>query len=502
MLGLAGLRWRDARRDFGVTARDWREVGAYWSYLGFGDFRGKVAAFETVRAIAPGTAIGFGATDDEIMVLDLAGRADLADRVIAYELARSPWPKGARLPYTALFRWMQPGREDQGRRLALRSTTEFTPSTGLIFYELSIVLLARSGEYHDALLYFERVRRQVPATKVHRETLLAAAASRRWLGDGVDADLLEAEAGHAASAPMLTPEYRWSQTKSIREPSLWNAAAIVNPEVPTPHWGSVIWATALMVMAWLGLPVVLSWLAWWVPQVNAVPRARELTGALALNAGTLAAVNAYLVCTTSAFEAFVAAPFASKGTTWFWLSELLVLCVVLVALPLVEGQSLREVGWRVSPSFWRNSLLALAAALLLSSVRVAHGLSWARHARGYFPALFVGSALMAADFAALEETLFRGYLMKALMRWTSRFWLANLAQGVCFAATHVLVRHEPTVANQLGWVILAVVCGWLAHRSQSLWPPFVSHFVFDFLVLYAGVMPRYGEFWFLGVWFG
>ncbi len=502
-LGLAGLRWRQARTRFDVTPSDWRVVWAYSSYLGFGDFDGKLAALETVRAIAPGRAIAFQAADDERLILDLAGRDDLADRVVAHELARSPWPKargGAWLPIGALLRLMRPGRTDDARRLALRAAAEFTPSEGLFFHELSIVLLARNGEYDEALRHFDRVRREVPATSVHRETLLAAGASRRALGDPGAATQLEAGALHAASAPMLTAQPEPSGSPIRAYPTLRTAAAIVNPEVPTAHWGSVLRAGALVALSWLGLPAVLALLAWKQPNANGPTRCREIVGALALAGGTLAAVNAYVICTSSGFEPYVVAPFAYTGSTWFWLSELAALCVVLLAISLVESQSLRDLGWKVSPSATRYSVLAVGFALLLASFRVLRGIEWALHARAWFPALLVGSALISLYWGVLEETLYRGYLMRALARLTSRFWLVNLGQSACFAASHVAVHHVENGLWTIGiWVLMALICGWLASRSQSLWPPFIFHSVYDVLVIYAAVMPQYDDFRAMGV---
>lgn len=349
LVGLAGLRWREARSRFDLTPSDWRTVWAYSSYLGFGDYAGKCAAFETVRAIAAGQPTAFQAADDESLILDMAGRSDLADRVLAHELAPSPWPKGQWLPMSALLRLMRPGREEEERQLALRGAAEFTPSEGLFFYELSIVLLARSGEHAEALGYFDRVRREVPAPKVHRETLAAAAASTRALGNPEAANRLEADAAHAKSHPMLTRQYKSLPTNVVLDAALSVTAATVNPESPSAHWGALLRASALVVLAWLGLPTVLSLLAWTAPPVGEPTRLREVLGALALAMGTLPAVNAYVLYTSSSFEPYVAAPFATIGSTGFWLSALAALLVVMFALRLVEGQSLRDLGWRVSP---------------------------------------------------------------------------------------------------------------------------------------------------------
>lgn len=102
---------------------------------------------------------------------------------------------------------------------------------------------------------------------------------------------------------------------------------------------------------------------------------------------------------------------------------------------------------------------------------------------------------MALYWGVLEESLYRGYLMGALTRLTSRFWLVNLGQAVVFSAAHVLVHHAEHVDVWAiaRWVLMGVIFGWLARRSQSLWPAFICHFVLDLLVLYAVLMPQYDD---------
>ncbi len=490
---LASLRWREARARFDVTASDWRAVWAYSAYLTAVDLPGKLAGFETVRAIAPGRSIAFQAADDESVILDLAGRGDLANRVVARELARSPWPKGRvawALAVDGINRLGGSGREDEERELALRAVTEPATASFSYFHELSVVLLARHGEHREALRSFDGLRKAIPTATVHRETLLAATSSHRALGNVEAADALEAQAVRATPHPMLTPQYKWPKAKVSADPKLRAAAALVSPEAPSAHWGPLLWAAGDVVLSYFGLPIVLFILAWRTPHPNRPTPARELVGALALHVG---AVAPYLIGATFAgLGVYVVAPFVGVGSASFWLRNVVVLCVVLAALPFVEGQSLRDLGWRSSPSLTSNILIGLGCVLVLSLGRVLPAVAWARHANGWFPRLLLGSALMSLYAAAIEETLNRGYLMRALMHLTNRFWLVNLGQSVFFAAAHVVLGSAPGRMGNL--VLIAAIFGWLARRSQSLWPSFVCHCAYDLVVLYATLMPNYDAF--------
>ena len=87
------------------------------------------------------------------------------------------------------------------------------------------------------------------------------------------------------------------------------------------------------------------------------------------------------------------------------LRRLVTVVVVLLALPAVEGVSLRQLGWRLPLSPGRNIWMALSVAVLLvlSSVHILHALAWTIYAkRLWFPALLVGGVLILLKLSAGE----------------------------------------------------------------------------------------------------
>src|SRR5262249_25084709 len=103
--------------------------------------------------------------------------------------------------------------------------------------------------------------------------------------------------------------------------------------------------------------------------------------------------------------------------------------------------------------------------------------------------------------SVLEETLFRGYLLQALLQLSYRFWLVNLGQSILFAAVHIPARVHQLSAMLSGGArdllirfLFGLTVGWLARRSGCLWPALACHVVTDVLVLYAEHMGSYGLF--------
>jgi membrane protease YdiL (CAAX protease family) len=499
---LVGLRIHATRAHFDPPP-GWRTL---WAYLGYSDARDKIASLETVRAIAPGEPIAFAAADEEGIFLQVIGRHDLAARVAEHELRRSPWPKGRPagfLALAALEELKNLGCTDRERQLAVHAAAELEwPS----FQELAVVLLSRAGEHEDALRQFEIRRRASSPTKISRETLLAAALSQRALGHAETAAALEHEAVGARSHPGLVRPARAPPRASAVAP-VWTdalAAATVDPEAPRAHWDSVARASARFVGAALILPLALGLLAWAKRPESGASPARGLAGATVLiGAYVLAAPACALIGGLNGSDdgivglagaaPYLAAPFAGTRALFFWSSLLMTLVFVALALPSVEGLSLRELGWRPGSAPLRQVLVGLGLGLIVKAYALRQIFLPAQPSQAWLPPLLVGSLLFSAYVAFMEETLHRGYMMGALLRLPVGFGLANLGQAVVFTAIHVLVYHaeRPSVGNMGLWLLLGLVFGWLTRRSQSLWPAFACHATVDLIAFFVLVRPQY-----------
>jgi uncharacterized protein len=83
----------------------------------------------------------------------------------------------------------------------------------------------------------------------------------------------------------------------------------------------------------------------------------------------------------------------------------------------------------------------------------------------------------------LEELLFRGVLLSALMRRLSAAWSITIS-AVLFAAVHLVglgFKWFPLP----GLILLAVALAWLRLKSASLWPSVVAHGVYNLFALIA-----------------
>lgn len=93
--------------------------------------------------------------------------------------------------------------------------------------------------------------------------------------------------------------------------------------------------------------------------------------------------------------------------------------------------------------------------------------------------------LFAISNAFVEETFFRGGAMAVLSN-KMPFWVANLIQGVLFAAIHLF---NPMSRNLMLFVgltfLLGIFWGWLTRSTKSLIPAIVLHIVADFFVAFS-----------------
>lgn len=184
-----------------------------------------------------------------------------------------------------------------------------------------------------------------------------------------------------------------------------------------------------------------------------------------------------------------------------------------LVLTLVEGRSLRDMGWHV-----RGAVKYAAAGLIVGA---ALGVFLPTHGDYRWVARFVpragtirviavvpATALVAmlirafAQAAWTEENLFRGHLLPSLQEvGVSPRW-ANVMQAAIFGAYHLPAWIAARPANLPGdpgdpamWVgmgmgfgLWGLVCGLLRLRTGSIVPGFVLHGTYDFfrLVLTLG----------------
>lgn len=106
-------------------------------------------------------------------------------------------------------------------------------------------------------------------------------------------------------------------------------------------------------------------------------------------------------------------------------------------------------------------------------------------------------ALITYFFVGLtEETVFRGWMLNALLKVTS-FWKANIIQSIFFMLVHLLpyfvvlaMGGEITnnmlidLALQLPHcIVFSCITGWMVKTSRSLWTTIVIHWLSDVLVI-------------------
>jgi len=137
-----------------------------------------------------------------------------------------------------------------------------------------------------------------------------------------------------------------------------------------------------------------------------------------------------------------------RGTTW------LVACMVPVAIML----------GMLTPYPFQRSLLRFVH----SSFELA-------------PPALIGSVLLATAGAAVEELLFRGYLLGALVSRFKTVYLAVLVQAAIFALYHLPGKMQIgetglLLAVQLAWtMVFGVIFGILRLRYRNLGVPWLVH---------------------------
>ena len=70
-----------------------------------------------------------------------------------------------------------------------------------------------------------------------------------------------------------------------------------------------------------------------------------------------------------------------------------------------------------------------------------------------------------------EELVFRGAILRALLRWTPRHWVAIAISAVLFALIHANPAQMPHA------FLIGLLLGWLYYRTDSIVPGIVYHWV-------------------------
>ncbi|MDP9369099.1 MAG: CPBP family intramembrane metalloprotease [Chloroflexota bacterium] len=166
---------------------------------------------------------------------------------------------------------------------------------------------------------------------------------------------------------------------------------------------------------------------------------------------------------------------------------------VLLAVALVER---RPRPWlSLSPSRPRpgHGLAILGRDLALGAGAAALLAAWVLRGHELHPVSVYGPLVWPLATAAVEETLYRGYLMARLWAWCGDAWTANLLSAAAFALIHLpllvldqgqgLVEALTTLRTILA---LGIGLGWLFGRTRGLAAPIAAHAVWDGAVTWFG----------------
>ena len=70
-----------------------------------------------------------------------------------------------------------------------------------------------------------------------------------------------------------------------------------------------------------------------------------------------------------------------------------------------------------------------------------------------------------------EEIVFRGAILRSLLKWTSRHWLAIALSALCFALVHANPAQMPHA------FLVGLLLGWMYYRTGSIIPCVTYHWV-------------------------
>lgn len=90
----------------------------------------------------------------------------------------------------------------------------------------------------------------------------------------------------------------------------------------------------------------------------------------------------------------------------------------------------------------------------------------------------------------IEETLFRGIIMRGLLSWRISSWLAILVQGAGFALIHIPETLTPVTIGALIYLFLGgILLGIMRWRTGSLVPTVIAHAFYNAFVLVVTLNP-------------
>jgi membrane protease YdiL (CAAX protease family) len=100
-------------------------------------------------------------------------------------------------------------------------------------------------------------------------------------------------------------------------------------------------------------------------------------------------------------------------------------------------------------------------------------------------------------FAALEEVVFRGYLMGVLSRRFTSGRMVNLLQSLLFTSIHIpRLIHEYSnyltlIGSLIGLFAMGLIFGGLRFRYKNLGAPWLVHAVYNIGLQYGTVITVY-----------
>ena len=89
----------------------------------------------------------------------------------------------------------------------------------------------------------------------------------------------------------------------------------------------------------------------------------------------------------------------------------------------------------------------------------------------------IGILVLCIIAPIAEEYLFRGLMMRKMLRWNISPWYAIIASSIMFGLIHLNPAQIP------GAIILGIVMAWMCYRTKSLIPGIIIHITNNTLCL-------------------
>ena len=107
--------------------------------------------------------------------------------------------------------------------------------------------------------------------------------------------------------------------------------------------------------------------------------------------------------------------------------------------------------------------------------------NWSEHAFELIMNNRFGYFVIGLMAPLVEELVFRGAILRALLRWKSNPWIGIVISAVMFAAVHMNPAQMPHA------LLIGILLGWMYYRTDSIVPGVVYHWVNNTIayVMYA-----------------